>query len=111
MNLLARTDPEFINLLKHPRNFSPKGLNKSFERKFVKEISADAADEKIMEDNRQRRTRFLLRDGNTNTAWRNHQGSFNSKSTPFRRENVNSGFPGNGFVIDKIHFNNSYKVK
>lgn len=50
MNILIRTDAEFINLLKDPRNFSPKELNKLFGRKFVKEMSADAADETRMED-------------------------------------------------------------
>ena len=110
MNILARTDPDFINLLKDPRNFSPKELNKLFGRKFVKEMSADAADETRMEDNRQRRSRFQPRDGNTNSAWRNNQGSFNSDPTPFRRENVNFGFPGNGFVMDKIHFDDNCKV-
>ena len=63
--MLARTDPEFISLLKDPRNFSRKKMNKLFGRKFVKEMSAD---ERKMEDIRQRLTKFVPRDGNMNSA-------------------------------------------
>ena len=50
--------------------------------------------------------------GILNSAWRHHQGiqSFNSESTPFRKENVNSAFSGNGVVTDEIHFNSNCKV-
>ena len=50
-NVLAKTDPEFINLVEDPRNFSPRELNKLFGRKFVKEMFTDAADENKMENN------------------------------------------------------------
>ena len=111
-NVLAKTDPEFINLAEDPRNFSPRELNKLFGRKFVKEMFTDAADENKMENIRQRRSRFLPRNGNIPQTWRYHQGgqSFSSESTPYRKENVNSRFCGNGFVTNKIHNNRDCKV-
>ena len=79
----------------------------------MKEMSAYPAHEKKMENIRQGRSRFLLRNGNIQqSAWRYHQGGppFSSESTPYRKENVNSRFSGNGFVINKIHNNRGCKV-
>ena len=56
-NILSRTDPDFVGLLKDPRNFSSRETNKLFGGKFMSEMAKDAAEEKRMEERRRLKTR------------------------------------------------------